>query len=225
MNVALSVSSAVVEEHDRRATLSSPSPSQPVNNAEPSPSQPVDNAELVSAAAGGDQSAWDALVERYAGLVWAVARGFRLDAADAADVTQATWLRLVEHLGQLRDPAALGAWLATTTRREAISLIRKRREVPFADTEPIETPDEQPAPWHHLVVADRDHELWQAFRRLPARCQTLLRLLVIEPVGSYASAAAALAMPIGALGPTRGRCLTTLRDELRRATSEEGGSR
>ena len=182
----------------------------------------VGAAALVDAAARGDQRSWNALVERYAGLVWTVARGFRLNAADAADVSQATWLRLVENLTRLRDPAALGSWLATTTRREAISLLRKRRELPVADAEPLDTTDDEPAPWHRLVAQDRDRELWQAFRRLPTRCQALLRLLVIEQTHSYATAAAALAMPVGALGPTRGRCLATLREELQRATAGEG---
>ncbi|HXR40777.1 MAG TPA: sigma-70 family RNA polymerase sigma factor, partial [Acidothermaceae bacterium] len=75
-----------------------------------------DTAELLAAAGAGDSTAWDALVERYARLVWAVARGFALSAADAADVSQTTWLRLVEHLGRLREPEHLGGWLAATAR-------------------------------------------------------------------------------------------------------------
>lgn len=179
---------------------------------------------LLRAAAGGDQKAWDALVNRYAALVWAVARGFRLGTADAADVSQATWLRLVERLDQIRDPEALGAWLATTARREALTLLRKRRDVPVADVEP-DAPvgdDEPDAPWYRMVVADRDSELWRAFRQLPTRCQEILRLLVIDPADSYAAAAAALAMPVGSLGPTRSRCLATLRDRLG-GQREEGG--
>jgi DNA-directed RNA polymerase specialized sigma24 family protein len=73
-----------------------------------------------------------------------------------------------------------------------------------------------------VVAHDRDRELWQAFQRLPDRCQTLLRLLVVEQGHSYATVASAMAMPVGALGPTRGRCLTTLRDELHRVTTEKG---
>jgi len=76
--------------------------------------EPDDVPSMVAAATAGDRAAWDAIVHRYAGLVWSVARAFRLGDADAADVSQATWLRLVEHLDQIRDPAALGAWRATT---------------------------------------------------------------------------------------------------------------
>src|SRR3954462_5922819 len=68
--------------------------------------------ELVLSAAEGDQAAWDALVDRFAGLVWSIARAHRLSAADAADVSQTTWLRLVEHLGRIRDPQRGGAGLA-----------------------------------------------------------------------------------------------------------------
>ncbi|MDQ1463257.1 MAG: hypothetical protein QOC73_198, partial [Actinomycetota bacterium] len=75
-------------------------------------------AELVAAAHAGDSSAWGELVDRYGGLVWAVARGFALSTADASDVSQTTWLRLVEHLGRLREPEHLGGWLATTARHE-----------------------------------------------------------------------------------------------------------
>ncbi|HKS99462.1 MAG TPA: sigma-70 family RNA polymerase sigma factor [Rugosimonospora sp.] len=182
-----------------------------------------DAAGLLRSAAAGDQGAWDAIVARYAALVWTVARGFRLSAADAADVSQATWLRLVERLDQVRDPEALGAWLATTARREALNLLRKRRDLPVAEVD-VNTDggaeDEQAAPWRRLVTADRDNELWQAFTRLPARCQEILRLLVIDPAESYAAAAAALAVPIGSLGPTRSRCLASLRELLRSYATE-----
>src|SRR5215475_11652312 len=90
----------------------------------------TDHAELVRAAADGDAAAWNTIIDRYAGLVWTVARGLDLSAADAADVSQTTWLRLVENLHTIREPAGLGAWLATTARREALVMLRKRREVP-----------------------------------------------------------------------------------------------
>jgi RNA polymerase sigma factor (sigma-70 family) len=176
---------------------------------------------LVTAASEGDRDAWNAIVNRYAGLVWTVARSFRLSAADAADVSQATWLRLVEHLHTLKEPAGLGSWLATTCRREALAVIRKRREIP---TSYPETPDDQqPPPWQQLFTDERDRDLWHAFNRLPERCRTLLRLLVIEPVAGYAEAAAALDMPIGSLGPTRARCLQTLRRFVASLTAAEGG--
>ena len=74
--------------------------------------------DLVTRAKNGDQQAWDALVERYAPLVWSICRRYRLERADAEDVCQAVWFTLVARLDHLRDPAALPGWLATTTRRE-----------------------------------------------------------------------------------------------------------
>jgi len=65
-----------------------------------------------------ERQAWDALVERYAPLIWSICRRHRLDAADAQDAAQSVWLKLVDQLDEIRDPAALPGWLATTTRRE-----------------------------------------------------------------------------------------------------------
>jgi RNA polymerase sigma factor (sigma-70 family) len=179
----------------------------------------------VAAAAAGDRDAWDAIVARYADLVWAVARSFRLGSADAADVSQTTWLRLVEHLGDVRDPSALGSWLATTARREALALLRRRREVPLPDDDRVDLVDGRPdaIPGQALLDSERDRELWRAFQVLQPRCQTLLRLLVIEPLDSYAAASTALGVPIGSLGPTRARCLAALRQQLRAYVGEEGG--
>ena len=176
--------------------------------------EPDDVASLVAAAGAGDRAAWDALVNRYAGLVWSVARAYGLGDADAADVSQATWLRLVEHLGDVREPAAVGAWLATTARREALALFRRRPVLALSEADSADLADPVPPPWHATLTAERDREVWQAFAGLSAHCQAVLRLLVIEPVESYAVAAAALDMPIGSLGPTRARCLAALRPRL-----------
>ncbi|GIG88109.1 RNA polymerase sigma factor [Plantactinospora endophytica] len=170
---------------------------------------------LLAGAAAGDRGAWDTIVTRHAGLVWAVARSLGLNATDAADVSQVTWLRLVEHLDRIRDPGALGAWLATTARREAVTLLRQRRPVaPLHDGTDV-ADDRAPEPWQGLLDAERAEQLWQAFGRLPERCQTVLQLLVIEPTGSYAAVAEELRVPVGSLGPTRSRCLETLRRQLR----------
>jgi RNA polymerase sigma factor (sigma-70 family) len=91
-------------------------------------------ADLVRAAGAGDQNAWNSLVDRYSGLVWHIARGHRLGEADANDVVQTVWLRLVESLPRLREPAAVGGWLATTARNESLRLLRRSgREVVEAD--------------------------------------------------------------------------------------------
>ena len=166
-------------------------------------------AELVAAAAEGDQVAWDGLVDRFNGLVWSVARAHRLSPVDAADVVQTTWLRLVEHLGRLQEPERVGAWLATTARRECLRVLRhSARQIPSE-----ELPEEASnAPLDAgLLSEERDRALWQAFGGLSARCQELLRVLVAEPPPSYEDVSAALDMPIGSIGPTRARCLERLR--------------
>jgi RNA polymerase sigma factor (sigma-70 family) len=168
--------------------------------------------ELVRSAAGGDQSAWNALVDRFAGMVWAIARAHRLDAATAADVSQTTWLKLVEHLDQIERPERIGAWLGTTARRESLRVIRMAgRQVPTGGDfdlllEPIvEAPVDE-----HMLAEERNQAL-SLVDQLPCRCQTILRLLSADPPMSYKDISDALDMPIGSIGPTRARCLERLR--------------
>lgn len=184
--------------------------------------------ELVRAAAQGDQAAWNALVERFAALVWSVPRAHRLNNADAADVSQTTWLRLVEHLGRLRDPDRVAGWLATTARNECLRVIRKAgRQIPTGDDQDFDGINiTDTAPELPVLAAERDKELWHTFATLPPRCQTLLRLLMTDPPPAYDDIAAALDMPVGSIGPTRGRCLENLRQHLVRAgiTTDPTGS-
>lgn len=172
----------------------------------------------LAAAGKGDQRAWDAIVTAYSGLVWAVARGHRLTSADAADVYQATWLRLVEHLGDIRDPGRLGSWLATTARREALALLRRRRDVPMADPEllPAVAADAGDPVDGNLLRGEERRALWQAFHRLSDSCQRLLRLVFADPPLTYAEVSAALDIPVGSIGPSRARCLAHLRALLPR---------
>jgi RNA polymerase sigma factor (sigma-70 family) len=172
-------------------------------------------AALVERAAGGDELAWGALVDEFGDLVRAVARAHRLGDADVADVAQTTWLRLFEHLGRLHEPARVGAWLATTARRESLRVLRRRaQQVPTA--EPPERADDRPGQDAWVVAAERDAVLRTALGRLAARDQQLLRLLVAEPAPSYAEISERLDMPIGSIGPTRGRCLQRLAREAER---------
>jgi RNA polymerase sigma factor (sigma-70 family) len=166
---------------------------------------------LLQAASDGDETAWGTIVDRFSGLVWATARAHRLSSADAADVTQTTWLRLVENLDRIKDPERLGAWLATTARHECLRLIRRRgRELPTHEPDLFEAPVEDPLD-RRLLTSERDGLLRRAFATLGERCQALLRLLAAPVPPSYAEIGAALDMPVGAIGPTRARCLEKLR--------------
>ena len=92
---------------------------------------PADVPALVRRASGGDARAWDALVTEYGGLVRSVARGFRLSEAQTADAVQTTWLRLVEHLSEIREPERIAGWLRTTARRSCLAILREAgREQP-----------------------------------------------------------------------------------------------
>jgi RNA polymerase sigma factor (sigma-70 family) len=187
---------------------------QAVSTPPVSPSASVE--QQVAAAARGDRHAWNALVNRYSGLVWSVARAHRLNAADSADVVQTTWLRLIEHIGALHDPARVGSWLATTARRECLRILRHTTRCAPTEEVPEPAPTEDEAIDARLLAQERDATLWEAFSRLPARDQALLRLLSSDPPASYQEIAAALDMPVGSIGPTRARCLARLRRELDR---------
>src|SRR6478736_6202280 len=101
----------------------------------------MDHADSLRAAAAGDQAAWEAIVDRFSGLVWATARAHRLSRDDASDVAQTTWLRLVEYLDRIREPDKLGAWLATTARHESLRMIRhSTREQPTDEPDLFEAP-------------------------------------------------------------------------------------
>lgn len=172
--------------------------------------------EVVLRARGGEQVAWDALVARFTPLLWSVARSYRLETAAAADVVQTTWMRLVEHLDRIHEPAALPGWLATTARREALrSLRHSGREVPDGQDwrEPVD--EAQTLRLESAVLEqERDAVLWRTFRGLAERCQRLLRILMAPDCPPYADVAVLLDMPIGSIGPTRARCLDKLRDLL-----------
>lgn len=176
--------------------------------------------DLVSRANSGDRTAWDQLVDRYAPLVWGICRRFRLSRADADDVGQGVWLRLVEQLPTIRDPAALPGWLATTTRRECLRVVRtgQRRD----EHERPLSPDtaaalarrdasEADLPEAELLEFERRAALREALASVPAHCQQLLLLLIQDPPLPYAEIGARLQLPIGSIGPNRGRCLAALR--------------
>ena len=167
---------------------------------------------LVRRAADGDQAAWQELVRRYASVVWSVAREHRLGTYDAADVSQATWLNLAEHLTRLRDPDRLAGWLATTARRESLRILAvRRRETPL---EWADVPSIVDGPEAGVVAGDRDGVLWRCLHGLPERCRSLLRLIAHAPDLTYAQAARAVGVRAGSVGPLRSRCLAVLRQRL-----------
>jgi RNA polymerase sigma factor (sigma-70 family) len=171
-------------------------------------------AEVVRAAARGDESSWERLVSEFSGMVWAVVRSHRLGDAEAADAVQATWVKLVEHLDDLKDPSRVGPWLGTTARRECLRVLRsaKRQVLVGYEMPDREAPDGSPD--RDLIIAERNAALWRGFSRLRPRDQALLRMLAADPPSTYEEISAALDLPIGSIGPTRARALERLRNQL-----------
>lgn len=171
---------------------------------------------LVLGARAGNADAWNALVERFARLVFATCVGYRLSGSDAADVSQTVWLRLAEHLHRIEHPERVGGWLVTTARRECLALLRARtRFEPLASDDTLV--DAEPQPLDVITREESITEVAVAFARLTERCRELLRRVVCDPDASYLSIASELSMPVGSIGPTRSRCLAKLRRYLEEA--------
>ena len=178
-----------------------------------SPAEPTVS-DLVARAKDGDRQAWDALVERYAPLIWSICRRHRLGRADADDVGQCVWLRLVDQLDRVRDPAALPGWLATTARRECLRVLGAvqgpRASVYALDVESL--PDERAdLADQGLLAAERHAALREAFDQLPPNGKQLISLLIADPPLPYADISAQLGIPVGSIGPTRSRYLDRMR--------------
>jgi RNA polymerase sigma factor (sigma-70 family) len=197
---------------------------------------PGEVAQLVAASAQGDPRAWAELVRRYAHLVLRVTRQFRLAEADAQDVSQTVWLRLVEHLHTLRDPQALAGWLATTARNECLRQLRHRGRTIPVDPQSGGTLDRcvDRDPQDDLLAAERLQVLRDGVAELTEQQRALLALLAADPPLTYAQISELLGMPIGSIGPTRSRCLERLRrsgavrnylEADRRPAAVEGGGR
>lgn len=180
--------------------------------------------DLIHGALAGRQDDWNLLVERYTPLVLSVVRGYRLNGPDSEDVFQTLWLRLVEHLADIREPQALPGWIITTVRNECLRTLKLRqRTVPF---DPL-----TPAGEHEMVVpllvhdqvpfdvsvvdditaATRREVLLRAFDDLSERHRELLLLLITDPPVSYTEISRSLGIPVGSIGPTRARALERIR--------------
>jgi len=173
---------------------------------------------LLRSAADGDRLAWDRLVDRYADLVWSICRKLGMNSEDAADAVQLTWLALLENLDRIREPERLAGWLATTCRRQCLSIMRRSRPTVHVEDDLMERLlSHGSAADEAVLTAEQFALVWQAFRQLSELCQRVLRALVVEAEDgppSYRVVAANLQMPVGSLGPTRARCLGQLRKLL-----------
>jgi RNA polymerase sigma factor (sigma-70 family) len=172
-----------------------------------------DIAALVRRAAEGDRWAWECLVDQYARLIWALTRDFKLGESDAADVFQATWLRLLEHIGRLEQPARVGSWLAATARNECLRSVAARKKVVLVhdDVTLKDGATHEPEIDERLLSEERAQAVRDALSRLPFRWRQLVEMLMADPPVPYTEISDQLGLPVGSIGPTRGRCLERLR--------------
>ena len=187
----------------------------------------ADDAELVlivTQAREGVSGAWETLVGRFGGLVAAIARRCRLSDADVAEVCQTTWLRLVENLDRIEQPERIGAWLATTSRRESLRIATRQVVVSATDAVYLMADDKADPPDAALLREEQERAMRAAAERLSPRCQRLLGLLMGDDDLPYREIAEQLSMPIGSIGPTRGRCLDHLREILSEMEAPVQGS-
>ena len=172
-----------------------------------------DVASLVRRAAEGDRHAWEGLVDQYARLIWSITVDFKLTESDASDVAQTTWLRLLQHIDRIEYPDRVGSWLAATARNECLRSLAARKRVVLVhdDVELNSAVAHGPDVDERLLADERDQVVRDALSRLPRRWQRLLEMLMADPPVPYADISDELGLPVGSIGPTRGRCLARLR--------------
>jgi RNA polymerase sigma factor (sigma-70 family) len=185
---------------------------EPVTVRASQPERSARIARLVSAAQQGSEEALGEIVTEFSPMLWHIARAAGLSTDDAEDVLQTVWMRLLAHLNDIQTSAALAGWLVTTTKREAWRVRGAGRKQLPADTEMFTAlPEPTPGTEEQVITDDQRRVLWLAIGKLSERCQELLRIIAFVPRPDYAAVAAELGMPVGSIGPTRGRCLAKLR--------------
>jgi RNA polymerase sigma factor (sigma-70 family) len=199
-----------------------PTPNRPAPADRPAPAGHADRADreerlavLLEEARGGRRESLGEIVAELTPLLWHVVRAQGLDREMAEDVVQTTWLRLLDHLATIQTPRALTGWLVVVAKREAWHVSGASRAGRTLDEQvAANLPDADAAPDDQVIADERHRLLWTVVARLDDRCQRLLRVVAFAPSPSYAKVAAALGMPVGSIGPTRGRCLAKLRTLL-----------
>jgi RNA polymerase sigma factor (sigma-70 family) len=172
-------------------------------------------ATLFSAFRGGDDTRMGELVALLTPILWHTVRAQRLDRESAEDVLQTTWLALVRNAESITDPQAVLQWLIVSARREAWRVVKREDRVEPREFEADElVSPARDLPEELVLRSDGEGRLWQHIAELPERCRALLRVIAFADRPDYAAVAKSLGMPVGSIGPTRGRCLAKLRLQL-----------
>ena len=173
----------------------------------------LDVTRLVKQAGAGDTRAWEKLIDKYGRLIWSITLDFKLRESDAADVVQTTWMRLVEHIDRIEHADRVGSWLAATARNECLRCLASHKRLVLAteDTEFDRPAEHTPEVDEALLAGERAQSVREAVAHLPHLWQRLMNMLMSDPPASYAEISDELGLPVGSIGPTRGRCLARLR--------------
>src|SRR5262245_38122538 len=178
--------------------------------------EPQADAALVQACLSGDQAAWRALVQRYAGLVYSVPMRLGLDEDSSDDVFQMVFEVLLKQLPKLRDPRTLPKWFLTAAQRISWKYIRQSKRLLNAAP-----PGDAINPTEQLIQWERQHLVRTALDRLGGRCRELLTALYLgHAESSYDQVASDLGLPVGSIGPMRARCIQKLVQLLRENLGE-----
>jgi RNA polymerase sigma factor (sigma-70 family) len=162
----------------------------------------------------GQDSAMADLVAMLTPILWHTVRAQRLDPVTTEDVLQTTWLALINSADRIVDSRSVLQWLIVSARREAWRVARGlARQTPQELTDDEFTSAEE-SPESHLLRSDTERLLWAHLAKLPDRCRALLRVIAFADRPDYSELAKSLGMPVGSIGPTRGRCLAKLRQSL-----------
>ncbi|MFL6167186.1 MAG: RNA polymerase sigma factor [Ornithinibacter sp.] len=175
-----------------------------------------------SAYRDGDVGAMDQLVDLLTPVLWHTARAQGVSEGVAQDAVQTAWLRLVENSEKIHDPQAVMGWLIVTVRRETWRVHKANGREDHDIDENVT--DSMPDPSTLVLRREGDRVLWRHFRDLPEKCQALLRVIAFADRPDYAAVSESLKMPMGSIGPTRGRCLAKLRTALANDPTWEGGA-
>ena len=176
---------------------------------------------LVARARAGDSAAVVSVFERCGPMVRAVA-GRYVRGTDVDDVAQEVWLAFVEHLDQIRTPAATRGWLVRVATRAAWRARRKQdRSVPTAETDDlVAAPDDtEERGVLRAGLGPATVHLQAALMDLRPADRRLVLLLSEDDRPDYRAISELVDRPVGSIGPTRQRTLERLRQQPELARS------
>lgn len=171
--------------------------------------------DLLNACRRGDESAWNALVERFQRLVAAVPRRAGLSEDLVAEVFQEVFLALFEKMNEIEQPDRLRAWLVTTAKFKTWRIVSKekisQKNSDLEETDEksfFEIPDNSPLAEDVLIELEEQHLVRTAVLNLDERCRIMLTMLYLnDPSASYADVAATVGVSETSISPLRARCL------------------